>query len=137
MSYNTTPFHGKLARAEKNDVAVDFTTGWDVSFSMASADISRQGQDATELLPGQYTVTGTISCQMVAGNTEQKALWDAALAGTKLTDMKLLLDGSTNAIDLTNGIYILSVNPSTGVGGAAMWDFGFQATGTISLTDSA
>jgi len=138
MAYNTTPFHGKDARVEKNDVAVDFTKGWDINSSLDMADISRQGQDWKEGLPGQASWNGSFSGDLVLGNTEQKAFVDnllAATPGTKLTDVKFLLDGSTNA--LTGDIYVTSISFNNPVAGDGTFTVNFQGNGALSVTDSA
>lgn len=138
MAYNTTPFHGKLARVEKNDVAMDFTDGWTADVTLDMADTSRQGQHWKEGLPGQSGGTCSFSGQVVLGNTEQKAFVDnliTATPGTKLTDVKLLLDSSTNAI--TGNIYVIGYSISTGVGDAVKFTFNCQFDGAVSITDSA
>ena len=138
MAYNTTPFHGKVARVEKNDTAMDFSSGWSLDVSLDMADISRQGQHWKEGLPGQGSWRGSFSGQLVLGNTEQKAFVDnliTATPGTKLTDVKFLLDGSTNAF--TGNIYITGFSMSPAVGGEATFTFNFQGDGALSVTDSA
>ena len=138
MAYNTTPFHGKLARIEKNNVAMDFTDGWNAEVSLDMADISRQGQHWKEGLPGQAAWSGTFSGHVVLGNTEQKAFVDnliAATPGTKLTDVKLLLDGSANA--LTGNIYLTGFSINATVGDKVGYTFNFQGDGAPSVTDAA
>ncbi len=138
MSYNTTPFHGKVARIEKNDVAAEFSIGWSMDVSLDMADISRQGQNWKEHLPGMAGATGTMEYQLVLGNTEQKALVDnlvTATPGTKLTDIKFLLDGSTNAF--TGNIYVTGLNVPTTIGDVVKGSFTFVVDGALSVTDSA
>lgn len=138
MAYNTTPFHGKSARVEKNNTAMDFSEGWNIDVTLEMADISRQGQDWKEGLPGQGSWSGSFSGQLVLGNTEQKAFVDnliTATPGTKLTDVKFLLDGATNAF--TGNIYITGFSMSPGVGDDATFTFNFQGDGALSVTDSA
>lgn len=138
MAYNTTPFHGKTARVEKNDVAMDFTDGWSLDVSLDMADTSRQGQHWKEGLPGQAGFTGSFSGQIVLGNTEQKAFLDnliTAIPGTKLTDVKFLLDGATNAF--TGNIYITGFSTATAVGDKVGYTFNFQGDGALTVTDAA
>ena len=138
MAYGTVPFHGKVARTEKNDVAMEFTEGWSIDTSLDMDDISRQGQNWKEGLPGQAGWSGSFSAQAVYGNTEQKAFLDniiTAAPGTKLTDVKFLLDASTNAI--TGNIFITGYSISTGVGGKVVHNFTFQGDGAMAITDSA
>lgn len=138
MAYNTTPFHGKVCRVEKNDVAVDFNEGWTINSSLDMADISRTGQNWKEGLPGQAQWSGNFICHTVLGNTEQKALVDniiTASPGTKLTDMKFLLDASTNAF--TGNIYIIGLNFNSQIGDKAFFTVNFQGDAALSITDAA
>lgn len=138
MAFNTVPFHGKVARVEKNDVNVEFTDGWKIDVTLDMSDVSRQGQNWKESLPGQAGWTGSFSGHFVAGNTEQKAFFDnivAATPGTKLTDVKFLLDSSTNAF--TGDIFIIGLSPDLSLGGKASFSINFQGDGTLTLTDSA
>lgn len=138
MAYNTTPFHGKLARVEKNNVAMDFGTGWTIDTALDMADISRSGQHWKEGLPGQAGWSGSFTGQLVLGNTEQKAFVDnliTATPGTKLTDVKFLLDASTNAF--TGNIYITGFSIGPNINGECAFTFNFQGDGALSVTDSA
>ena len=138
MAYNTTPFHGKLTRIEKNDVAIDFTDGWSLNVTLDMADISRLGQHWKEGVPGQGSWNGSFSGQLVLGNTEQKALIDnliTATPGTKLTDVKFLLDAGTNAF--TGNIYITGFTTSPGIGDAVKYTFNFQGDGALTVTFEA
>jgi len=138
MAFNTTPFHGKLARIEKNDVAVDFTDGWSFNASVAMSATNRQGQSWTEGIPGQGSFSGSFSGHFVAGNTEQKALFDniiAATPGTLLTDVKFLLESATSA--LTGDIYVTSLAVPTTVGDKVSWTINFQGNGEPDLVADA
>lgn len=138
MAYNTTPFHGKACRVEKNDVAMDYSDGWDLSVELDMADISRAGQDWKEGLPGQAGWKGSFGGHFVAGNAEQKAFFDnlvTATPGTKLTDVKFLLDGATNAF--TGNIYITGLSVEGKVGDKTSFTVDFQGDGALSITDSA
>ena len=138
MAFNTTPFHGKVARIEKNDVAVDFSVSYSLDVSLDMADASRQGQNWKEQLPGMAGASGTMEYQLVLGNTEQKALIDnliTATPGTKLTDIKFLLDGSTNAF--TGDIYVTGFSISTTTGDMVKGSFPFVVNGALTITDAA
>lgn len=138
MAYNTTPFHGKNCRIEKNDVAMDYSEGWSIDVAGDMADISRAGQDWKESIPGQFGWKGSFNGQFVAGNTEQKAFLDniiAASPGTKLTDVKFLLAGSTSAF--TGSIYVNGFSINNPVGDKVTFTINFQGDGALSLTDSA
>jgi len=138
MAYNTVPYHGKNSRVEKNDVAMDYSEGWQIDVDTDIDDASRQGQDWKEVLIGQSGWKGSFNAHFVAGNTEQKAFIDnliTATPGTKLTDVKFLLDSSTNAF--TGDLYIIgfSINPTRA--GKVSYSMNFVGNGALSLTDSA
>jgi len=138
MAYNTTPFHGKVCRVEKNNVSMDFSMGWSLNVSLDMADASRAGQNWKEALPGQAGWNGSFEVHFVAGNTEQKAFFDnivAATPGTKLTDVKFLLDGTTNAF--TGNIFITSLAVPAQMGGVVKATINFQGDGALTLTDAA
>jgi predicted secreted protein len=138
MAYNSVPFHGKVCQVEKNNVAMDFGLGWNLNVSLDMADSSRAAQNWKEALPGQGGWNGDFGGQFVALNTEQKAFFDnliAAAPGTKLTDVKFLLDASTNAF--TGDIFItgFSINPS--ISGVVTFRMNFQGNGALTLTSAA
>lgn len=138
MAYNTATFHGKVCRVEKNDVAMDFHRGWSINTTLDMADSSRTGQNWKEGLPGQAGWSGSFEIYFVAGNTEQKAIFDnlvTAAPGTKLTDVKFLLDASTNAF--TGNIYITGLSISTSISANVTATVNFQGNGALTLTDGA
>jgi predicted secreted protein len=138
MAYNTTPFHGKVCRVEKNGTKMDFSLGWSLSVQLDMADASRAGQDWKEALPGQAGWSGSFEAHFVAGNTEQKAFFDnivAATPGTKLTDVKFLLDADTNAF--TGNIYITGLSVPAQIGGVVKATINFQGDGALTLTSAA
>jgi hypothetical protein len=135
MAYNTVPFHGRLARVEKNDVAVDFSVDWSISVSVDLADSNRQGQAWKENVVGQSGATGSCTFHFVAGNTEQKAMMDniiTASPGTKLTDIIFLLDGSTNGF--TGDIFLNGFSTSGAVGDTVNCSFDFTYDGAIAIS---
>ena len=135
MAGNTTPIHGKVCRTEKGGVVMDFTEGWTIDVSLDMADISRQGQDWKEALPGQAGWSGSFSGQVVMGNTEQKAIFDniiAATPGTKLDDMEFNLEDTGDY--LSGDLYITGVSISPAVGDKVGFTVNFQGTGALSLT---
>lgn len=137
MAYTSTPTHGKTARVEKNNVAVDFGDGWSIDFGVDMSDISRQGQNWKESLPGLANWSGSFSGQLVLGNTEQKALHDnlvTATPGTKLTDMKFLINGSTEGWN--GNVYVTGVQVSATIGDKVSVTVNFQGDGAPTLSDS-
>jgi len=138
MAYNTTPFHGKVCRVEKNDVKAEYTKGWSISVSLDMADASYAGQSWKNALPGLASWNGSFEAHFVAGNTEQKAFFDnliAAAPGTKLTDVKFLLDADTNA--LSGDIYITGISINGSMGDVVSATINFQGDGALTLSDAA
>lgn len=138
MAFNTTPFHGKVCVVEKNNTAMAYSRGWSLDVSLDMADASRVGQHWKEALPGQAGWSGSFEAYFVAGNTEQKAFFDnlvAATPGTKLTDVKFLLDGATNAF--TGNIFITGISMSTSMDAVVTVTINFQGDGALTLVDNA
>jgi len=138
MAYKETEFHGKDARVEKNDVAISFTGDYTWNATCAFADSSAQGDDWTKSTAGQGSWSGSFNGSFVAGNTQQKALMDnivTATPGVLLTDMKFLLDVSTNAF--TGDIYIDSMNVTASKDDTCKVSWNFHGNGAPTLTDAA
>lgn len=137
MAYASTPTHGKTARMEKNDVAIDFTDGWNIDFNVDLADTSRLGQSWKESLPGQGSWSGSFSGQLVMGNTEQAALMTnlvTATPGTKLTDIKFLIDGTTTG--WSGNVYVESVSVGATVGDKVSVTVNFRGDGAPTVSAS-
>lgn len=137
MAYNTTPFHGKVVRVEKNAVTMDYSKGWSLDVSLDMADASRVGQNWKEGLPGQTGWSGSFEVYAVLGNTEQKAFFDnlvTATPGTKLTDVIFLLDSSTSGF--TGDIFITGMSMGPTIGDVVSATFNFQGDGALSVSDS-
>ena len=135
MAYATTPFHGKLCRVEKNNVVMEFTNGWTLNVNVDMADTSRQGQNWKETIPGLAGWTGSFNVQYVMGNTEQAAIFNnivAATPGTKLTDMKFLLESLTSGF--SGDLFITSVSIPTAVGGVVTATVNFQGNGPLTMS---
>jgi len=135
--FNTTPFHGKVARIEKNNVAVDYSVGYSLDVTLDMADASRQGQSWKEQLPGMAGASGTMEFMLVLGNTEQKALIDnliTATPGTKLEDVIFLLEGSTSGF--TGDIYVTGFSMSTTIGDIVKGSFPFVVDGALAVSAS-
>ena len=138
MAYNSTPFHGKVCRVEKNNVAMEYSKGWNLNVNLDMADASRVGQDWKEALPGQAGWSGSFEAYFVAGKKKKKAFFDnliAATPGTKLTDVKFLLDAEANAF--TGDIYITGMSVNATIGNVVSATINFQGNGALSLTNAA
>jgi len=137
MAYSSTPLHGKVARVEKNDVAVNFTDGWEWDASLDMADASYQGQHWKKALPGLAGATGRMTGHWVAGNTEQKALFDnivTATPGTKLTDVKFLVTGTAEGF--SGDIYITGFALRAPLGDTIKFTIPFQLDGEPTYSDA-
>ena len=138
MAYNTTPFHGKVARVEKNNVAMEYIDGWSLEVRLDMSDVSYQGQSWKKSIPGMAGWSGNFSGSFVAGNAQQKAFFDnliAAAPGVKLTDVKFLLDADTNAFTGDLSIISFSINPT--IGDKTGFTINFNGDGALILTDAA
>lgn len=137
MAYNTTPFHGKVVRVEKNGTKMDYSRGWKIDVSLDMADASRVGQSWKEGLPGMAGWSGSFEVMAVMGNTEQKAFFDnivAAAPGTKLTDVKFLLDADANTF--SGNIFITGISINGDMGGVVTASVNFQGDGALTLADA-
>lgn len=138
MAYNTTPFHGKVCVVEWEGTAIAYSRGWSLSVTLDMADASRVGQNWKEALPGQAGWNGSFEMYFVAGNAQQKLVFDnliIAAPGTKLTGSKFLLDGATNAF--TGNFFITGFSLSTSIGAVVICTANFQGDGALTLTDAA
>ncbi|MHB8772961.1 MAG: hypothetical protein ACYC7J_18355 [Syntrophales bacterium] len=138
MAYNSTPFHGKICRVEKNGTKMEYSLGWSLNINLDMADASRAGQNWKEALPGQAGWSGSLEMHCTLGNTEQKAFFDNivnAAPGTKLTDVKFLLDADTNAFN--GDLYITGISIPTTFGGVVKATVNFQGNGAVALSDAA
>ena len=123
MAHATVPTHGSTCRVEKGDTVMDFTDGWTIHAEVDLAVIACQGQSWKGKLPGQGDWNGSFSGQLVLGNTQQKAIVDNiinATPGTKLTDIKFLMDVAANYF--SGDCFIKSI------------DFNAPATGPLAFT---
>jgi predicted secreted protein len=135
--YNTVPFLGLVSRVEKNNVAMNFTKGWNINVEVDLDGQVYQGDIWETLIAGKARWSGSFSGDLVAGNTEQKAIIDnivTATPGAQLTDIKFLLDGSTNA--LTGNLRVASMAFGA-ADGRANFTCNFKSDGALSITNAA
>lgn len=138
MAYNSTPFHGKVCRVEKGGTKTNYTLGWQITANLEMGDTTSCGDSWKTGLPGLASWSGSFNGHFVAGNAEQKAFFDnivAAAPGTKLTDVKFLLDADTNAF--TGDIFVTSFSVSPAISGVVPFTINFQGDGALTLTDAA
>jgi hypothetical protein len=137
MGYNTAPFHGKVVKIRKNTTDISYSCDWSINAKVDMADISSLGDAWKTALPGLASWDGSMKFHFVAGNTEQKALMDniiTAAPGTKLTDIKFVLDAQAN--QFTGNIYLTSIAIKGDLGAIVDVDFNFQGDGALTLTSS-
>ena len=137
MAYTSTPTHGMVSRLEKGDTAVDYIGSWDLDVNLDMAAQERQGQRWKGHTPGQAGWSGHCKGHAVLGNIQQKALHDnliTATPGTKLTDMKWLINGSIEGWH--GNCYVTNIKVTAPVNGHVDIDITFLGDGAPSVSDS-
>jgi hypothetical protein len=137
MAYNTTPFHGKVCRVEKNNVVMDYSKGWSLNVNLDMADASRVGQNWKEALPGQAGWSGSFEIYATLGNTEQHAFFNnivTAAPGTKLTDVHFNLDTTANHFE--GNVFITGISINATIGGVVSATVNFQGDGALTLANA-
>jgi hypothetical protein len=137
MAYNTTPFHGKVCRVEKNNVVMDYSKGWSLNVNLDMADASRVGQNWKEALPGQAGWSGSFEIYATLGNTEQYAFFNnivTAAPGTKLTDVHFNLDTTANHFE--GNVFITGISINATIGGVVSATVNFQGDGALTLANA-
>jgi predicted secreted protein len=138
MAYNTVPFHGKVCLVEWEGTAIAYQKGWSISVSLDMADASRSGQAWKEALPGQAGWNGSFEMYFVAGNAQQKLVFDnliTAAPGTKLTGSKFLLESSTSGF--YGDFFVTGISVAAQMGGVTTATVNFQGNGALTLTEGA
>jgi len=111
-----TPLMGRYASIKKGSVLVQNLGKWTLDIKMDEIDTSVFGSVWGKKIPGMQAWTGSIEgFYDPADSTGQKALQDAALAATKLTDIRFYIDSTSYwTPDVTGesdaGAYISSVS---------------------------
>jgi hypothetical protein len=137
MAYNTTPFHGKVCRVEKNNVVMDYSKGWSLNVNLDMADASRVGQNWKEALPGQAGWSGSFEIYATLGNTAQYAFFNnivTAAPGTKLTDVHFNLDTTANHFE--GNVFITGISINATIGGVVSATVNFQGDGALTLANA-
>ena len=134
-----TPLMGRYASIKKGSVLVQNLGKWTLDIKMDEIDTSVFGSVWGKKIPGMQSWTGSIEgFYDPADSTGQKALQDAALAATKLTDIRFYID-STNywTPDVTGesdaGAYISSVSVGHDKAGVASITMAVIGYGKIAL----
>jgi len=135
MAGNTIPIHGRVCRIDDGGALIDYSVDWSVNVSVDLSDANRQGQAWKENLAGQSGWSGSMTFYFVAGNTQQKSLLDnivAASPGTKLTDIKFMLEDSGDYF--AGDIFLNGFATSAAVGDTVNCSFDFTGDGALALT---
>lgn len=134
MAQSSVPFHGKVCRVAKNNVKMDYSKGWQLSVALDMSDASRVGQHWKEGLPAQAGWSGSFDIYAALANTEQVAFFNnivAATPGTKLTDVKFMLDADANY--LSGNVFIISFSINATMGDVVSATVNFQGDGALTL----
>jgi hypothetical protein len=137
MAYKTTPQHGKDAQFEVGGTVIGFENSWSLNISRDTSSIDRKGQDAKEVMVGQYGFSGTISVHFVPGDSVQIALVTAFLNGTEITNGKFRLDASGTSGNVLKGSFFINSMPiSSPIGDKVSCQFGIVGNGVIAISNA-
>ena len=134
-----TPLMGRYASIKKGSVLVQNLGKWTLDIKMDEIDTSVFGSVWGKKIPGMQSWTGSIEgFYDPADSTGQKALQDAALAATKLTDIRFYIDSTSYwTPDVTGesdaGAYISSVSVGHDKAGVASITMAVIGYGKIAL----
>ena len=130
---------GRYASIKKGSVLVENLGKWTMDIKMDEIDTSVFGSVWGKKIPGMQAWTASIEgFYAPADTTGQKALHDAALAATKLTDIRLYIDSTSYwTPDVTGetgaGAYISSINVVHDKAGVASITMNVIGYGKIAL----
>ena len=130
---------GRYASIKKGSVLVENLGKWTMDIKMDEIDTSVFGSVWGKKIPGMQAWTASIEgFYDPADTTGQKALHDAALAATKLTDIRLYIDSTSYwTPDVTGetgaGAYISSINVAHDKAGVASITMNVIGYGKIAL----
>jgi len=108
-------------------------SGWSMSTSMETIDISKMGDGWRGFVSGLATWTGQGTTQLDMGDAKQAALINAIVAATPAPTLNGVLFGVMAGLKMFYAGAILSGFSITGmeVGGIATAQFNFQGTGAV------
>jgi hypothetical protein len=133
------PLNGRYASIKKGSVLVQNMGKWALAIKMAEIDVSVFGSVWGKKIPGMQDWTGTIDGFYDPADTiGQKLLHDAALAATKLTDIRFYIDSTSYwTPDISGesgaGAYITSINVGHDKAGVASISMSVVGYGKIAL----
>jgi hypothetical protein len=119
------PLIGRYASIKKGAVLVQNLGRWTLDIKMDEIDVSVFGTVWGKKIPGMQAWTGTIEgFYDPADAAGQKVLHDAALAATKLTDIRFYIDSTSywtpdQTDNTANGAYISSISVNHDKAGVA------------------
>lgn len=134
-----TPLMGRYASVKKGSNLIQNLGKWTIDIKMDEIDTSVFGSVWGKKIPGMQSWTGSMDgFYDPADTTGQKAIQDAALAATKLTDIRFYIDSTSYwTPDVTGesdaGAYITSVNVSHDKAGVASVTMSVVGYGKIAL----
>jgi len=133
------PLQGRYASVKSGSNLIQNLGKWTIDIKMDEIDTSVFGSVWGKKIPGMQSWTGSLDgFYDPADSTGQKALQDAALAATKLTDIRFYINSTSYwTPDVTGesaaGAYISSVNVSHDKAGVASLTMSVIGFGKITL----
>jgi len=133
------PLMGRYASIKKGSVLVQNLGRWTLDIKMDEIDVSVFGTVWGKKIPGMQAWTATIEGFYDPADTVgQKLLHDAALAATKLTDIRFYIDANSywapdQAGDSANGAYITTISVNHDKAGVAALTLNVVGFGKILL----
>jgi len=130
---------GRYASIKKGTTLIQNLGRWTLDIKMDEIDVSVFGTVWGKTIPGMQKWTATIEGFYDPGDTNgQKALHDAALAATKLTDVRFYIDSTSYwACNLTGdsnaGAYITGINVNHDKAGVAAITMNVVGYGSLIL----
>lgn len=134
-----TPLMGRYASVKVGSVLVQNLGKWDLDIKMGEIDVSVFGSVWGKKIPGMQDWTATLDGFYDPSDTVgQKVLQDAALAATKLTDIRFYIDSTSYwTPDVTGetgaGAYITDVKVTHDKAGVAALSMSVVGYGKIAI----
>ena len=133
------PYNGRFATIKLSGTLIQNMGRWNLNVKMDDIDVSAFGTQWGKRVPGMQSWTATLSGNYDASdNTGQRALQAAALAATKIQDLRLYLDAVSywkpaTDVDGNYGCYISGITIQHDKSGVASVEFNVLGYGEIKL----